>query len=413
MEQTRKKWLGIALGTGLLIVVLVALAGRDKPPLVQVVAVKRQDLIASITSNGKVEPITAYTIRAQFASFVEKVEAVEGQEVKKGQVLARIEASEAKAQLAQAQADLLTAQKQLREAGVGGISPKMVQIEGDTKKAEIEVARLRKETESLKQLVAQHAATQDELDADQSRLAGAEATLATLHQNQQLLRQESQGDAQAARLRIRQAQDQVRTLQDRVNSATVIAPVDGTLYSLPIHTGDYLKLGDVVAEMADLRRVRVRAFVDEPDLNWLRPGEQVEVTWDGKPGTNWIGKTEQMPKQVVRRGTRSVGEVLCSVDNARLDLLPNINVNVQILVRESRNALVAPRAVVNSQGGKRYVFLLDDGVLRKREVTVGISSATQYEMLTGVRQGDLLALAGDLELRDAMVVRSSEIKAGE
>jgi HlyD family secretion protein len=413
MAESKRKWLGVVLGTGLLIVVLVALAGRDKPPLVQVVAVTRQDLIASITSNGKVEPITPFTIRAQVAAFVQKVEAVEGQAVKQGQVLVMIDTTDLKAQLAQARADLLAAQKELREAGVGGSSAQMVQMEGDVRKAKIEVARLQRQAEVLGQLVEQHAATQDELDAGQSSLAGSEANLATLEKRLQTSNAELGTDAQAALLRITQAQEQVRSLQEKVNSATVAAPVDGTLYSLPVHAGDYLRVGDVVAQMADLRRMRVRAFVDEPDLGWLSPGEDVQVTWEGRPEKSWQGKTEQMPKQVVTRGTRSVGEVLCPVENSQLDLLPNVNVEVQILVREARNALIAPRAVVNSQGGKRYVFVLDDDVLRKREVTVGISSATQYQMLSGVKDGDKLALSGDLDLKNGMVVRSTEIKAGE
>jgi HlyD family secretion protein len=413
MAESRRKWLGVILGSGLLIVVLIVLAGRDKPPLVQVVAVTRQDLIASITSNGKVEPLAPFTIRAQMAAFVEKVEAVEGQAVKKGQVLAIIDAIDLKAQLAQARADLLAAQKQLREAGVGGSSTQTVQIEGDVRRANIEVNRLQEQAEVLKQLVMQHAATQDELDANLSNLASAEANLATLEKKLQMSNAELGPDAQAAALRITQAQEQVRSLQEKVNSATVTAPADGILYSLPVHVGDYLRVGDVVAQVADLRRVRVRAFVDEPDLGWLSPGEQVHVKWEGKPEALWEGKTEQMPKQVVTRVTRSVGEVLCSVENSHLDLLPNVNVTVQILVREARNALVAPRSVVTSQGGKRYVFVLDEDILRKHEVTVGISSATQYQMLSGVNEGDKLTLSGDFDLKNGMVVRSAEIKAGE
>ena len=101
-----------------------------------------------------------------------------------------------------------------------------------------------------------------------------------------------------------------------------------------MRVGDFVKLGDVLAEMADLRHVRVRAFVDEPDLGSLEPNQEVQVTWDAKPGRTWTGKIEQVPKQVVARGTRSVGEVLCSVDNNKLELLPNVNVEVRILVRE-------------------------------------------------------------------------------
>ncbi len=97
-----------------------------------------------------------------------------------------------------------------------------------------------------------------------------------------------------------------------------------------MHAGDYVKVGDILAEMADLRQVRVRAFVDEPDLGWLAPDEDVKVSWDAMPNRTWTGKVEQVPKQVVARGTRSVGEVLCSVQNDKVELLPNVNVEVHI-----------------------------------------------------------------------------------
>src|SRR6202034_403166 len=114
--------------------------------------------------------------------------------------------------------------------------------------------------------------------------------------------------------------------------ATVTAPTDGTLYSLPVCSRDYVKVGDTLSQMADLRRVRVRACVDEADIGSLDPGQKVSLTWDAKLGRTWTGHTEEVPKQVLARGMRSVGEVLCSIDNDRLDLLPNTNVQVLIMV---------------------------------------------------------------------------------
>ena len=128
--------------------------------------------------------------------------------------------------------------------------------------------------------------------------------------------------------------------------------------------------------MADLRHVRVRAFVDEPDLGLLEPNQNVSVTWDAKPSRTWTGHTEEVPKQVVARGMRSVGEVLCSVDNDHLDLLPNTNVQVQIMVRERRGALVVPRAAVL----RRYVrsttcFRLQTTTkCSRRDISVGVAS---------------------------------------
>jgi multidrug efflux pump subunit AcrA (membrane-fusion protein) len=105
---------------------------------------------------------------------------------------------------------------------------------------------------------------------------------------------------------------------------------------------------------------------------------------------------------------RSVGEVLCSVDNDKLELLPNINVEVTILINEHRNVLVVPRAAVREDGGKRYVYVFDGQRVHRREISVGIASASNYEVLSGLMLNDRIALPGDRNLRDGMVIRATE-----
>ena len=208
--------------------------------------------------------------------------------------------------------------------------------------------------------------------------------------------------------------DEVRSLEEKVRQGQVTAPVNGALYSLPVRERDFVKTGDLLAEMADLRQVRVRAFIDEPELGGLEPNQAVDITWDAFAGQVWHGRTEQIPKQVVARGTRSVGEVLCSVSNERLELLPSINVDVHIHLRERTNALTVPRGAVQIEGMHRYVFVVEDGGLRsrlqKREIKVGIASATKYEVLDGLREHERMALPGEVELRDGMTVNIAERK---
>jgi RND family efflux transporter MFP subunit len=215
---------------------------------------------------------------------------------------------------------------------------------------------------------------------------------------------------EAASLRVNQQQDLVAALEEKVRSATVIAPADETLYSLPVHKGDFVKLGDVLAEMADLRHVRVRAFMDEPDLGSLGQNEGVQVLWDAMPNRVWNGKVEQVPKQVVARGSRSVGEVLCSVDNDKVELLPNVNVEVRILVHEQRGVLVIPRGAVRYDQGQHFVLAYDGEAVHRRDIKVGVAGADKYEVLAGLAQGDKVALPGDVDLRDGMKVRAAEAK---
>jgi HlyD family secretion protein len=138
----------------------------------------------------------------------------------------------------------------------------------------------------------------------------------------------------------------------------------------------------------------------------------VKITWDALPNREWLGKTEIIPKQVVARGTRSVGELLCAVDNSKLELLPNINVNVRIHSNERTNVLTVPRAAVDAESGRRYVFVVvknqlsvNKTRLERREIQVGIADSTSYEVLSGLQESDIVALPGDAVLHDGMAVK--------
>ncbi len=409
-ESNKPKWVIAILAVALGVVLLIVLAERGPAPLVQIVSVTREDLTASITGNGKVEPISPTIARAQFPTFVADVKATEGQSVRKGQLILLLDAADVRAQLSQARADLLAAQSDLRNARAGGPPDEVAQLLGNLQNAETQVASLERTQQALAQLVAKGAATQDEVAQNQTALATARANLQTLQQKKAALAQRASVNVESASLRVQQQQDQVTALQEKVRSATVIAPADGTLYSLPVRKGDFVKLGDVLAEMADLRRVRVRAFVDEPDLGSLARNQSVQVLWDAMPNRVWNGKVEQVPKQVVARESRSVGEVLCSVDNDKVELLPNVNVEVRILVHEQRGVLVIPRGAVRYDQGQHFVLAYDGDAVHRRDIKVGVAGADKYELLSGLALGDRVALPGDVDLRDGMKVRAVEAK---
>jgi HlyD family secretion protein len=408
-ENKKRNTVILILLAGLVVLVITVFALRRQPPVVPVLSVTREDLNVTIASNGKVEPLSPAVAHAEFPTFVEKVVATEGQTVHGGQVILTLDAAEIRSQLAQGRADLLAAQNDLRNARAGGPPDQVAQLQGDLQAAQLQVANLERTENSLEVLVAKHAATQDELAQNQASLAKARGNLQALEARKQDLTQRSSVNVEAANLRVSQTKEQVQSLEEKLLSATVTAPTDGTLYSLPVHRGDYVKVGDTLAEMADLRHVRVRAFVDEPDLGLLEPNQNIEVTWDAKPGITWKGRTEQVPKQVVARGMRSVGEVLCSVDNGRLELLPNINVQVRIMVRELHGALVIPRAAVREDNGQRYVFVFQGNTVRRRDISVGVASASKYEVLSGLTTADRIAEPADLELMDGMEVRPGEV----
>src|SRR5882672_2165701 len=411
-RRLRNRILFYLLLAGVLAFVMIKVSGRKPVAKISAVMPTRENLASSITSNGKVEPIEPYVMRAQLDTFVEKVHAKEGQQVKKGQLLLELNVKDASARLSEAQSRLLRAQEDLRAAKAGGRTDSAAQVAGDLAKMQAERERLQKNHDALLRLIAQQAATQDELAANDLALARAQAEVTRLAAAKQEFDRGVRLDAERAALQVQQAQQEVAALQDKVRNGRITAPVDGTLYSQPAKEGDFVKLGDLLAEMADLHKVRVRAFIDEPELGALEANQPVKITWDALPNRTWVGKTEIIPKQVVKRDTRSVGELLCSINNDKLELLPNINVNVRINSRERLGVLSVPRGAVEADGGRRYVFVVKKNqlgvgksTLEKREIHVGIADATNYEVVSGLKEEDLVALPGDVDLRDGMTVR--------
>jgi HlyD family secretion protein len=418
-RRLRNRMLMFLLLAGVAAIFLVWVTGRKPAAKISAVTPTRENLVSSISSNGKVEPIQPYVMRAQLDTFVKKVYVTEGQSVKKGQLLLELNVKEVAAQLDETRAKLLRAQDDLKAARAGGKADQAAKVAGDLAKAEAERDRLQRNHDSLVRLAANQAATKEDIAANEVQLTNAKAEVNRLIAVKQEFDRQVTLAAQQGELQVQQTLSEMAALEDKVNDGRVTAPADGTLYSLgrdgggqPLKPGDYVRVGDLLAEMADLHKVQVRAFIDEPELGGLEVGEPVTITWDALPTRSWVGKTENVPKQVVPRGTRSVGELLCGVNNDGLQLLPNINVNVRINSRERMNVLAVPRGAVSSEGGHRYVFVVvanQLGVgksrLEKREIQVGIADATSYEVVGGLREGEMVALPGETDLHDGMTVQ--------
>jgi len=394
------------------VIVLVRLTGRQPVAKISAVTPVRENLVSSISSNGKVEPIAPFVVRAQLDTFVEKIGVVEGQSVKKGQLLLELNVKDAAAKLAEARSKLLRAEDDLRAARAGGRSDEAAKTEGQLAAAVALRDRLQRNHDSLERLIAQQAATKDELAANDLDLAKANAQVKQLTAAKQEFEHGVKLDANRTTLQVEQLRSEVAALEEKVRDGRIVAPAAGTLYSLPAKAGVYVRVGELLAEMADLHKIRVRAFIDEPELGGLEPGEPVRITWDALVNRTWMGKTQVIPKQVVARGARSVGELLCEVNNDKLELLPNINVNVRINSRERINVLTVPRGAVEAQGGQRFVFVVlrnalgvGKATLEKREIRVGIADATNYEVLGGLQEGEMVALPGDVDLKDGMPVK--------
>ncbi len=379
----------------ILVILLTILVGivayvEHRPHRIRVSVVKpvRQEVSSSITTNGKVEPIHGFEAHAPTFGTVKEILVREGAQVVAGQLLLVLDDTRARGDLANARTRLKGAQERYDNLMVGGSQQQLLLRNADQQKATTERDAARRQLSALERLQQRGAATPDEVAAARDRLDRAQADLTQLqpqvrYSPEELARVQSE---------IADSKLNVDLAEEIVRNCNVRAPFEGTVYFLPVRIGAWINTGDLLLQEAELSQLQVRAFVDEPEIGRLAIGQTVKITWDALPGHSWQGVVTNLPSTVVSRGSRVVAEVLCKVDNRERLLLPNVNVNATIIANSKENALTVPREAVREDNGHSYVYVLQGDHLHRRDLKLGISNLTRVEILSGISDGDLIAV---------------------
>jgi HlyD family secretion protein len=370
--------------------------------------VVRQEIASVISTNGKIEPVNSFEAHAPAPATVKNVLVAEGDHVKAGQLLVQLDDADGRAQAARALAQLRSAEASLHAIKAGGTQEEVLTTRSDLIKAQAERDDAQRNLQAVQRLRQNGAASPAEVEAAENRVKKAEA-------DTQLLQAKLNGrfsspevakvEASAAEARAAYA-----AAEELLRHSNVTAPFAGTVYQVPVKRGSYVNGGELLVQVANLEKVRVRAFVDEPEIGRLAKGQTVEVKWDATPGRTWEGTLTRVPTSVTMVGTRTVGEIISEIDNADRKLLPNVNVNVSIVASRHDGALTVSREAVHDFDGKRYLYKIVDDKIQAQEVQTGLSSLTRVEVVKGIPEGAVIALGAinAQPLRNGMEVKVVE-----
>lgn len=397
-----RRLLLVLIAIGIVILAYLLFARRNAPPEIPFTRITRDTVVSALTTNGKVEPIEWATARAEVGGLVVLTAANRGHKVAKGAMLIQLDGAPLEGDLAAAQARVAGAQAELQVLTRGGRAADVAAINASIDAAKQELAVAEREYESDRRLEAKNAITPIEATAARERVNRAKLQIQSLGERKAAL--VSPPDRGAAEARLHEAEAAVAAARQKIAMTVVRAPVAGTVYQFDIRTGAYLNPGDLVASIGKLDTVRVIVYVDEPDLGRVEVSMPVTITWDAVPGRQWTGTVERKPTQVIALGTRQVGEVSCVIGNPDLDLLPGTNVNAEIRSKVVENALTVPNAALRREGAKTGVYVLVDGKLKWHDVKLGVASVVRSQVLSGLEDGDSVALPTDRNLKNNMAV---------
>ncbi len=357
------------------------------------ISVERGPIRSLISTNGKVEPIQNFEAHAPISTTVKRLLVKEGDHVHKGQLLLELDDADIRSQAAKAQAQVKAAQASLAATKNSGTQEEVLTLKSQLTKAQTARDAAQRNLDALKRLQQQGAASDGEVRQAEQTLESAQAD-ANLVQ-QKLKDRYSAPELASTEAQAAEAQAAYDSAVDALAKSNVRAPFDGIVYSLPVKAGSFVPGGELMLQEADLSRVIVRAFVDEPDVGRLQVRQPVEITWDAVPGRTWTGTVNTVPSTVKPRGSRNVGEATCLIDNQDLRLLPNINVGVTIIVAEHQNVLTLQRDALRMDDTKPYVFVINDDHLKRQTVQFSLQNLTRVEITDGLSQGEKVALPAE------------------
>ncbi|MGA7919434.1 MAG: efflux RND transporter periplasmic adaptor subunit [Candidatus Acidiferrales bacterium] len=367
------------------ILVIVAGAGfafRNQKPVVEVVTVQKAmtGRPALLNASGYVTPRRRATVAAKITGRVTAVLFDEGMHVKQGQVLAMLDDSDLRRALDSAIADRNSTRAQTADYQV------------QLKNAEIELHR-----------------------ADQLQAAGV--------QSQEAL-DNARTTADSLRAKIALTKEQIAASEARINEAqqavdncVIRAPFDGVIVSKDAQVGEMISPVSAgggftrtgVATIVDMNSNEIEVDVNEAYIARVQPGQPVTAILDAYP--DW-----QIPSKVrtvIPTADRQKATVKVRISFLKLDprILPDMGVKVTFLGAEPENKIGAvppmtiPANAVRDENGKKVVFLVKDGKLERRAVTVGSTQASNAEILAGVTTGDTVVVKGPADLRDGETVQ--------
>ena len=354
-------------------------------------AATHQNLLSTVSTNGRVEPIEVYQAHAPAPGIIAKLYVEVGQKVKRGDLLLKMDDSDAVARVATARSALSTAEASAHDQAQGGSQEERISISGDLNRAQMQKRQAEKDLVALQQLQQKGAASAGEVAAAQERLDAANSSLANVQQRQ--TQRYSATDKSRVQAQLSDARAAVAAAESSYAGVVIRAPFGGTVYSIPVSTYDFVPAGEDLMDVADLNRIQVRAYFDEPEIGKLAVGQAVKIVWDAKANQTWHGHISRAPTTVITYGTRNVGECIITVDDAQGDLLPNTNVTVTVTTSQRFNVLSVPREALHTEGTSDFVYRIVQGKLIRTPVQIGAFNLTRVEIMSGLSEKDTVALS--------------------
>ncbi len=303
--------------------------------------VERADIVVQVGATGTLAAVTTVQVGTQVSGTVAELRADFNSEVKKGQVLAKLDPALSQAQVEQQEANVRTA-----EATLNDDTANIASIKANVEKAKVDVLDKQRKFKRQQELFEANLVPRDDLDTAQAALDAAVATLKATEA--QLVSAEAKYEADEARLY--QARASLEQAKVNLEHTIITSPISGTIISRSVDVGQTVAASfsspTLFTIAADLTKMQVNTNIDEADVGTIKPGMDATFTVDAYPGEVFRGTISQVRLAPTTIQNVVTYNAIIDVPNPQLKLKPGMTSNVKIVIESVEDVLKVPNAAL-------------------------------------------------------------------
>ncbi|WP_448526294.1 efflux RND transporter periplasmic adaptor subunit [Parathermosynechococcus lividus] len=358
-----------------------------------------RDLVARVAATGKVVPVQTVNISPKRSGLLTDLYVEQGDVVKAGQVIARMDNRDERAQLAQAQANLADAIARRDRTVAGNRAEEIAQAQAQVRAAASRAKLAQERLNRNEALAAEGVIPRDTLDELIANRDNAIATLNEAQKRLQLLQRGSRSeDIRQAEAAVTAAQAQVQAARVALEDTVIRAPFDGIItqkyavpgaFVTPTTSASTTTSATSTSIVAIAEGLEILAEVPEVDISQVQLGQPVEIRADAYPGRTFQGKVRLIAPEAVVEQNVTFFQVRVSLLSGLAELRSGMNVDLDFLGQKVANALLVPTVAIAVEKGKTGVYVVGaDNKPEFRPVTIGSSWQDQTQIITGVTAGE-------------------------
>jgi len=370
---------------------------------VRTALVEKGEVNSFLKVTGVVEANETVRVTSEIMGQAKEVKVQDGKEVNKGDILIVLGDEQIKIQVAQAQATLDSIQASYDKIKSGARPQEIKQAESAVLQAKINRDSAEENYLRMKKLFSEKAISEQQYEQAKNQYEIADVQYQSAQESYELVIEgATEEDIKSVEAQVRQTKAALDMAKYQLKNTQITAPISGKVTSIVVSSGEMISPSIPLLSIIDVSRIFVKVGISEKDISKIKEGQTVDLEIDAFPEEKFQG--EVVSKGVAVDQISKTLEVKIEILQPEVDIPVGVFARGDILIKTNQDALVIPSSALTRKKNGIYVYVIEEGIARQKEVVLGIIQDERVEILEGLSEEEEIVVLGNQELEDGLKV---------